>query len=103
MSKLRCKTRVPKVFIDEPFAALRTPARGDDREAWEAGKTETSAPVSMRKGLRRCRQKRESEPTEEGALLTEERVPEEKGATDPRLCRFPKDGQGRSGPPSAVA
>ena len=54
--KLRCKAHVPKVFIVVPLAALRTPEEHCDKVAGEAGYTETSAPVSMRKGRFMLRQ-----------------------------------------------
>ena len=74
--------------MEEPFAAVRTPEDIVARVAWEAGYTETSAPVSMRKGRPRRRQKRERDP-EEATNLTEERTPEETGATVLRHARFP--------------
>ena len=78
--------------MEEPFAAVRTPEDGVARVAWEAGYTETSAPVSMRKGRPRRQQKRERDP-EEGTNLTEERMPEETGATVLRHDRFPTTAQ----------
>ena len=72
----------------EPLAGRSAPEARDARVAEEAGYTETSAPVSKRKGRPKRRQKREREP-EEGTTLTEERLPEGEGATAPRPGRFP--------------
>ena len=78
--------------MEEPFAAVRTPEGREDRVAGEAGYKETSAPVSMRKGRPMRRQKRERDP-KEGTNLTEERMPEETGATVLRHDRFPTTAQ----------
>ena len=89
------KDLLPNVQMDMPFAARRTAklclllAEGD------AGKTETSAPLSTRKERRRRWQKTEREPS----WVAEEReemagcgvVEETPGVTgDPRRERFPK-------------
>ena len=79
-------TRVdPKEGITVPLAATK----GDDEEPWwstgEAGKTDTSAPVSTKKAEPEISSRTKSDPWE--VLLTEEMVP---GVIDPRRARFPK-------------
>ena len=84
--KLRRRRRVPKVLIEDPFAARSTPDARRDSVAGEAGNTERSAPESMRKGRCRRRQKRDKDPEEE-MTLTEGRVPGEVIVSRP--ARFP--------------
>ena len=85
---------VPKVLIDEPLAALRLEVERIFFCIDDAGKTETSAPLSTRKARRRCRQKTESAPScwdrEAEEEVTDETVGEVPGAIGPRLFRFPR-------------
>ena len=60
--KSRRKVHVPKVLMEDPFAARREAVGRQERVAGEAGKTDISAPVSIKKGRRRRRQKRERDP-----------------------------------------
>ena len=96
----------PNVLIEEPFAAHKE-SEDDDFfffcEA-DAGKTETSAPLSTRRARRSLRQKTERAPTWEGVAEREEMSGEVPGAaTGPRLSRFPKQKQlgGASAHPSS--
>ena len=81
--------------MDEPLAALRTAKLGLFLTKGDAGNTETSAPLSTRKGRRRRRQKTERAPSWVDEVREEmagrggvEEVP---GASvDPRRDRFPK-------------
>ena len=93
---LRGITLTPNVWIDEPLAARRTDPGGELLCAADAGKTETSAPLSTRKGRRSRLQKTDSAPADDdGEGLTaaerEEIVGRSPGVTaDPRRPRFPK-------------
>ena len=90
----------PYVVMDVPFAAdKRDSGRSFFFCSGEAGKTDTSAPLSTRNWRRNRRQKIERAPSrdeddvEEGGdgVETEEIVGEKPGAvTGPRPCRFPK-------------
>ena len=91
--KSKKRVHVPNVLIRDPLAARREPDAGRAQVAGEAGYTETSAPVSTRKGRLSRRQKRERDPEEVVEVLTEERMPEENGGViDPRRGRFPRAG-----------
>ena len=84
-------SRFPNVPIEEPLAAESIDRDGDFFWDEDAGKTETSAPLSTRKGRRSRRQKTVRAPSwlmEE----TEETVGEVPGVvTDPRPARFPRE------------
>ena len=90
MKALKCRDTdlEPKVEILVPLAARRLPLAPSALSAGEAGKTEMSAPESIRKGRRNLWQKRDRDP-EEGTALTEGIMPGEKETTGPRLGRFP--------------
>ena len=77
------------MLMEDPFAARSTPEAGEARTAWEAGYTDTSAPVSIRNGRCKRRQNKERDP-EAGTVLTEERLPEGTGVIGLRLARFPR-------------
>ena len=79
---------MPNVEILVPLAALRVPEGVPARSAGEAGKTETSAPESIKKGRLSLWQKSDSEP-EAGRALTEGMVPGEDVVIGPRHARFP--------------
>ena len=54
---------LPNVLMEDPLAAQRDAELLALLRAGEAGKTETSAPLSIRKDRRKRRQKTESEPS----------------------------------------
>ena len=79
---------VPNVRIDVPFAANK---REDDAVSFfcagDAGKTDTSAPLSTRNARLSRLQKTVMAPS----TVDEEESVETPGVTtDPRLCRFPR-------------
>ena len=61
--KSKAMSRVPKIRIEDPFAADNTDKGLDLREG-VAGKTDTSAPLSTKKGRFKRRQKTERAPSE---------------------------------------
>ena len=79
---------MPNVEILVPLAALRVPEGGSARSAGEAGKTDTSAPESIKNGRLSLWQKSDSDPSE-GTALTEGIVPGEDVVIGPRPARFP--------------
>ena len=89
--KERKISRFPKALIEEPLAA-RNVAEGRLRRCeGDAGKTETSAPLSTRKARRWRRQKTEREPWPGDAEGREEIADAVPGVfIDPRLLRFPR-------------
>ena len=85
----KCKERIlePKVSIDDPLAATREAERGARRSAEEAGKTETSAPVSTKKCLLEDKSFKDRDVGEDAEVRwLIEVLP---GVIDPRRERFP--------------
>ena len=75
----------PKEGIIVPLAATKGDDEEPRRSTGEAGKTDTSAPVSTKKVVPETSSRTKSDPWE--GLLIEEMVP---GVIDPRRARFPK-------------
>ena len=89
------RSLVPKVLTDAPLAATREEITGPRSSAWEAGKTETSAPLSTRYSLELDKSVRENDLTgketgDEGVLQAARVLTEVPGVTGARRARFPR-------------